>query len=399
MYLSEKQKLYIKQILMLWDELGHAPSFDEFDNDPRTDKANNLAFYFRCYSDGVDCARVFYNPERRAQLEPDSPPSPPPQPVKVSYKRRVSRKVTTKASQDHSKDVEAAPEPAIPVKPKIPIKPLETPSEAPKTPQNEPSSQPDDEAKESTPSLVEPAAEEAEEITETLVTTETEEPKEATITETSAETDPLETDSETSSKIEPEPEAEIEAEPEPKPETKSEPELDPEPEPKDVPKPAPAPEVEPTAAPPTAPNKEVSHMDNPKPTFISLLQDKIYLVDKKHFNEVLAGRKLDVEPLQSDGAIATMLKTEMNVGTYNYRYNKDTREVPIITEFGHLAVIKDGKIVDFPEPKNNVFLVVEREVAEAAHLLGRTTADLVFPKDFTYIGNDRRLYCKKLGRL
>ena len=78
MYLSEGAKLCIKQILMLWDELGHSPSFGEFDNDERTPRANSLAFYFGSYSDAIAASKPFYGDlERRKELEPKVTPVTP----------------------------------------------------------------------------------------------------------------------------------------------------------------------------------------------------------------------------------------------------------------------------------------------------------------------------------
>ena len=124
MYLSETAKLQIKQILMLWDELGHIPSFSEFDADERTPKANSLAYNFGSYSEAAKVAKSFYDPSRRKELDPP-PPKPPRPPEEAQPKVRRLKKGTHKLApqpeiiiwtrrppiepQSHSEAPEAAP--------------------------------------------------------------------------------------------------------------------------------------------------------------------------------------------------------------------------------------------------------------------------------------------------
>ena len=61
MYLSENMKKSLRLIIELWKEFGHAPSFKEFDDDPRTPKANSLSYEFGSYSAAVEKARPYLN--------------------------------------------------------------------------------------------------------------------------------------------------------------------------------------------------------------------------------------------------------------------------------------------------------------------------------------------------
>ena len=61
MYLSENMKKSLQLIIELWKEFGHAPSFKEFDDDPRTPRANSLSYEFGSYSAAVEKARPYLN--------------------------------------------------------------------------------------------------------------------------------------------------------------------------------------------------------------------------------------------------------------------------------------------------------------------------------------------------
>lgn len=128
MYLSDKAKVHVKQILMLWDELGHEPSFNEFNSDPRTPAANSLAFHFGSYSKGVEIARrCYYDKERRKELE-DQPEDPVPIPNQQKPKR--GKKHSPLANGFRSKN-RPGPKASSTVQP-APETPQEAPPEPPK---------------------------------------------------------------------------------------------------------------------------------------------------------------------------------------------------------------------------------------------------------------------------
>lgn len=142
-------------------------------------------------------------------------------------------------------------------------------------------------------------------------------------------------------------------------------------------------------------NKEATTMNN---TLINLLESDVRLVNEEQYYraKALAGILPDISPLKNGGA-AIIMKAELPVDSYCFEAEDTHVDIPIVSVYGHLSLVKDGAIYDFPEPKEGVFLLVSREVAEAARECGRETDDLIFPLEYTT--RDRSIYCKKLGRL
>ena len=65
----------------------------------------------------------------------------------------------------------------------------------------------------------------------------------------------------------------------------------------------------------------------------------------------------------------------------------DTEDV-WVTRILRKPVLYDGqKMTDFPEPKDGVFYIVEKEVAEVARCAGRETFDLLFSEEYTDRGD------------
>lgn len=142
--------------------------------------------------------------------------------------------------------------------------------------------------------------------------------------------------------------------------------------------------------------KEVVTMSNTDKTIINLLTSDARLVNEELYCKARTGVLPDISPLKNGGT-AIIMKAELSVDNYRFEAEDILVDVPIVSVYGHLSLVKDGAIYDFPEPKEGVFLLVEREIAEAARECGRETDDLLFPLE--YATRDKCIYCKKLGRL
>ena len=312
MYLSEGAKLCIKQILMLWDELGHSPSFSEFDNDERTPRANSLAFYFGSYSDAIAASKPFYGDlERRKELEPKVTPVTPSALLPKGKKKGKNRNAAVQSALTSS---------VIPKTSQMPPKALET-QESQKEPLKEPQKAPE-------PIITPPEPEKPEQ--EVIIKTE--------------------------------------------PAVKEEPE-----------------EPIVTVLHPQHPYKEVVSMNQ---TIVNYLKEKAVLVADKQFHEAMAGITPEgISAIESEG-IAITLKAEVHVDDFGYETGKN---LPIVSIFGRPALVKNGAVYEFPDEKSGTLYLVEREVAEAARDLGRSTDDLVYPIEPTKL--DGIIYCWKLGKL
>ncbi|MCQ2570626.1 MAG: hypothetical protein MJ154_00005 [Candidatus Saccharibacteria bacterium] len=304
MYLSDGAKLCIKQILMLWDELGHEPSFSEFDKDERTPKANSLAFYFGSYSDAVAASRSFYNnQERRKELEPKASTTTPyamlPKGKGKSKKKSPKTAIQSALTSSITPKVQQASETQVPQE-----KPLKEPQEASKPP---------------------------------IIPVQLEE---------------LEVETTEKEKL-----------------------------------------PEPVKTVPLSQNhsKEVVSMNQ---TIVNYLKRKVALVSSEQFNKAMAGiTPEETEIIESNG-IAITMKAEVHVDDFVYG---DSKDLPIVSIFSRPAIVKNSAVYDFPDEKDDTLYLVEREVAEAARDLGRSTDDLVFPIEVIKLNNI--LYCRKLGKL
>ena len=127
MYLSEKARAYLRLILMLWDELGHSPSFKEFDDDPRTPRANDLAYEFGSYSNAVSVAASYRNHPKDLAPTKDSS-SGLPQKASSTIERTRAKVLS------RQKKPSATPKSNPATAPKTPAKPTQKPPEPPKTP-------------------------------------------------------------------------------------------------------------------------------------------------------------------------------------------------------------------------------------------------------------------------
>ena len=61
MFLTDSQKDALKNLLWLWYDLGHAPSFNDYDSDPRTGRANDeVGTPFGGYTRALSYGNIFY---------------------------------------------------------------------------------------------------------------------------------------------------------------------------------------------------------------------------------------------------------------------------------------------------------------------------------------------------
>lgn len=79
--------------------------------------------------------------------------------------------------------------------------------------------------------------------------------------------------------------------------------------------------------------------------------------------------------------------------------DKNEQLMPVNRHSFAIKLVKGDTKYDFPEPEENVFLLVEREVAEAARMLGRSTDDLFFPDKFSHQHGTGNRFCSELGKL
>lgn len=137
-YLTESQKLHLKQIVELWDELGHAPSSAEFNECKSTPGANDLAFYFGTYKEGVELASHYRTPEKRAIIgakpapeKPEEPEEPEESPEEVPQAPETAPEKPSELVQEPQKP-EELPKPEK--QPEPPVKSAKSPQKKEATP-------------------------------------------------------------------------------------------------------------------------------------------------------------------------------------------------------------------------------------------------------------------------
>ncbi len=265
-FLNDNAKRQLKQVLMLKDETGHMPSFAEFNEDPRTDPANNLAHNFGSYSRAIE--RAVYYDTHRSEL-------------------KVERPSPSMSS------------------PRVKHSPVQPPTAKPPEPQNRPQTA----QTANTPILTPKTAPEA--ISEPLV-----------------------------------------------------------------------------------PEKENATMSQVK-TIKNFTGKKLVFLSKEDF---FSSKPKDTsQAIASDGVAINLSASLLQDNIARESSSGTVFEVPIYTHYCRPALLLNGAIHDFPDPKDNVLVVVDREIALAARELGRETDDLIFPDDFTT--TDSEIICYKLGRL
>ena len=362
-FLSDAQKQYIIDILKRWDELDHAPSHSEFNDDPKV--TNAIASSFGSYDLGLEQAKYFHkHPEQQYRLYPP-PPEPPKTEEKGGKRRKKSTKVT-RAVQEQPKPLEQS----VPLKvgetriiPKVALKtPLTAPEESKPKPE-EFIATPIDEIVPEEPAKSEPAPSELmPEITPTYGPEPEPDSEPANEPANDPETEviegPLMTDDAE--------EKPIEANPEEIPEE---------------------PEKEPAIV------KEVATMSQ---KIINLTGKTVRLVSKEQLRKALNGVMPDVSPLE-DGGTATVMKANVDVDSYVFEAEDDLIEIPIVSVYGQPSLIKNKARHSFPDPKEGVLLLVSYEVIEAARDFGRDTDDLVYLLESEKHSNC--IYGRKLGRI
>ena len=362
-FLSDAQKQYIIDILKRWDELDHAPSHSEFNDDPKV--TNAIASSFGSYDLGLEQAKYFHkHPEQQYRLYP-----PPPEPPKTEEKGGKRRKKSTKVTR-------VVQEQPKPLEQSVPLKVGETriiPKVALKTPLTAP--------------------EESKPKPEKFIAT----PIDEIVPEEPAKSEPAPS--------EPMPEITPIHEPEPEPDSEpaNGPANDPETEVIEGPLMADDTEEEPIEANPeeipeepeeeSAIVKEVATMSQ---KIINLTGKTVRLVSKEQLRKALNGVMPDVSPLE-DGGTATVMKANVDVDSYVFEAEDDLIEIPIVSVYGQPSLIKNKALHSFPDPKEGVLLLVSYEVIEAARDFGRDTDDLVYLLESEKHSNC--IYGRKLGRI
>ena len=56
-YISTEGRMYLEQLFVFAEELGHVPSFKEVNDNPNLPPANNFAYYFGSYSDAAEIVK------------------------------------------------------------------------------------------------------------------------------------------------------------------------------------------------------------------------------------------------------------------------------------------------------------------------------------------------------
>ena len=165
-------------------------------------------------------------------------------------------------------------------------------------------------------------------------------------------------------KFEPKPEPKLEPKPEPKPEPEPEPEprLEPEPEPEFEPEPEPEPDPEPE---PEPKNPEPKPKPKSAPKLINLTGDSVKVHWPKDYGQII-----EEGNWPKDKAIVVTYKTKFEL----------VKGKHVLSDYEELKVLRaDGRIDPFPDPEENVYILVKKYIIPIAMCTGRTTTDLVYP--------------------
>ena len=440
-YLSSSKKEALIDIFEVWDEYGRMPKTAEEFNKSKTVRrvgdippAGRVSIAFGKYENSLSYAEKYYRDEEaRREIDPQydykkkraaaaaaaataaSPPeeeAPTPAkevPAPAEEATPAPRRKGTRRSKSYRQSMEESMK-AIDTEKETaktkPIAPSQKPLDEPKKPI--PASKPAEEAKtplEQPEELEEPiiidSSDDAEEYYEYE---EFEDGEEVSFEESdndisdSSETNSDEPDSEPANETpveSQEPQTQPEEESAQQPEESQQPtevealqpeESKPEPE-----KPKPEPKV--AAMQPQevetlkSAKKEVRNMEDNK-IILNATDKIIYLVD---YGSATADNPPHVaasSAVQKTGR-AIALKAAVTVDNIGH--------TPIKAIFGRPAMIRNNGCSDFPEQKQNIFYVVEKEIAEFALKAGRSTSDLLYPVE--YIKTDGTYYIKELGLL
>lgn len=274
-YLTESQKLHLKRIVELWDELGHAPSSTEFNNHYKDENANNMAFYFGSYREAVELASHYRTDKKR---------------------KEIGAKPAPKEPEEAPKAPETAPE-----KPSEPVQEPQKPEELP-----EPEKQPE-------------------------------------------------------------------------------------------------PPVNPAESPK---KKEATPMITPlRSAVCNYFRLPLYFVSEDELSDITDEELGEIElqeilehrvKYESNGT-AIVMSADSEVDNLSFSKDDDALAIPIFSTFMEPKVVKDGRVHNFPEPRDGVLLFVDREITEAARAIGRETDDLIFPVQYEM--TDDVIYVSQLGRL
>jgi len=387
-YLSDAKKEALKDIFAVWDEIGHVPATaDEFNRSKTVRRVNEIppagrvSIAFGIYKNALPYAEKYYSDEEaRKEIDPDyerkkkqataaattattAPPTeeeaPTPAkevPAPAEEATPAPRRRGTRRSKSYRQSVEES------------LKTADMEKETAKTESVTPSQKPLDEPKKPTP-----ASEPTEEVKTPLE--QPEECEEPIIIDSSDDVEEYyeykEYEDGKKINVEPQTQPVEESVQQPKESQPTEVEaLQPQ-------------EVE---APKTV-KKEARNMEDSK-IILNATDRTIYLVD---YGSATADNPPHVaasSAVQKTGR-AIALKAAVTVD--------DIGHTPVKATFGRPAMIGDNGCSDFPEQKQNIFYIVEKEIAEFALKAGRSTSDLLYPVE--YIKTDGAYFIKELGLL
>ena len=439
-YLSSSKKEALIDIFVVWDEYGHIPKTAEEFNKSKTVRrvadippAGRVSIAFGRYENSLSYAEKYYrNEEARKEIDPDyerkkkraaaaatatttAPPTEEeaPAPAKevlapAEETTPAPRRKGTRRSKSYRQSVEES------------LKTMDTEKETAKTESVTPPQKPLDEPKKPTPAS-EPAEEakepleQPEECEEPIIIDssddaeeyyeyeEYEDGEEINVEELNNDTSDADEINSNESDNESIDEAPIESQ---EPQTQSveesvqQPEesqpteveaLQPEESKPEPGKPRPEPKVaamQPQEVETPKPvKKEVRNMEDNK-IILNATDKTIYLVD---YGSATADNPPHVAAslaVQKTGR-AIALKAAVTVDNIGH--------TPVKATFGRPAMIRNNGCSDFPEQKQNIFYIVEKEIAEFALKAGRSTSDLLYPVE--YIKTDGAYFIKELGLL
>lgn len=202
----------------------------------------------------------------------------------------------------------------------------------------------------------------------------------------------------------PEEPAEAPKAPETAPEKPSEPAQEPQkPEELSEPEKQPEPPVKPAESPK---KKEATPMITPLRSAVCnyfrlplyfVSEDELSDIEDEELGEIELQEILERRVKYESNGTAIVMSADSEVDNLSFGKDDDSLAIPIFSTFMEPKVVKDGRVHNFPDPRDGVLLFVDREIAEAARAIGRETDDLIFPVQYEM--TDDEIYVSQLGRL
>ncbi len=126
-------------------------------------------------------------------------------------------------------------------------------------------------------------------------------------------------------------------------------------------------------------------------------EDELSDIEDEELGEIELQEILERRVKYESNGTAIVMSADSEVDNLSFGKDDDTLAIPIFSTFMEPKVVKDGRVHNFPEPRDGVLLFVDREIAEAARAIGRETDDLIFPVQYEM--TDDEIYVSQLGKL